>query len=376
MKILYWTPKFWPDIGGIQILAKKALPVLKDRGHEILVITSRVGSERPDKDIYREIPIRRFRFWESLQKRNLPEMIEITEQVTEIVKSFRPGLIHIDFSGYTAYFQQKVAKSCAYPIVISVHGDLTSLKTGPDTIFQNLFQSANWVTTVSSFVLEKTRQLVPDISNRSSTIYGFSNIPKMEPNALDIEKPCIVGVGRLAEEKGFDLLIESIPLVSNQFPNLKVKIIGNGPERLRLERLVENLDLKDKIEFTGMIDNEDIHTYINSATICVIPSRIQEAFPVVAIEAALMAKPVVASNVGGLPEIILDGSTGRLVENERPDLLASAITDMLMDPKHIIEMGIEARARAEKRFNLNQYVSNYEALYERVAAEVMAGAGE
>ncbi|MHA1169548.1 MAG: glycosyltransferase, partial [Candidatus Hodarchaeales archaeon] len=138
MRILYWTPQFWPEIGGIPILAMKALPVLKEYGHDILVVTSRVGSGQPDRGEYKSIPIRRFRFWEALKKNDVSLILKITKQITELKKTYRPDVIHIDFSGYTAFFQQATAKFYACPTVVSVHGDLTSLKTGSDTTLHKL----------------------------------------------------------------------------------------------------------------------------------------------------------------------------------------------------------------------------------------------
>jgi len=98
MRILYWTPQFWPEIGGIPILAMKALPVLKEYGHDILVVTSRVGSGQPDRGEYKSIPIRRFRFWEALKKNDVSLILKITKQITELKKTYRPDVIHIDFS--------------------------------------------------------------------------------------------------------------------------------------------------------------------------------------------------------------------------------------------------------------------------------------
>ena len=229
MRILYWTPQFWPEFGGIQSLSTKTLPILKEYGHDILIITSHGNSEQSGKDEYMSIPIHRFHIWEALLNNDVSLILEITKQITELKKTYRPDVIHIDFSGYMAYFQQATARSLTCPTVISVHGDLTGLQTGSDTTIQKLFRSANWVTSVSTFVLEKTRHLIPEISNRSSTIYACTNIPSVEPTPLSFEEPCIIGIGRLTHEKGFDILIASIPFIVKQFPKLKVKIIGDGP---------------------------------------------------------------------------------------------------------------------------------------------------
>jgi hypothetical protein len=172
MKILYWTSQFWPDIGGIEILAMRTLPPLADRGYQFLVVTSHGRSEQPDFMEYQGIPVQRFPFWSALTKNDVPLILKILKQIADLKLTFKPDLIHFNFSGYTAFYQVATARNHPTPTLISLHSDLTGLRTGPGTTVGKLFQLADWVTAVSKSTLESARETIPGIIGRSSVIYG------------------------------------------------------------------------------------------------------------------------------------------------------------------------------------------------------------
>ena len=184
---------------------------------------------------------------------------------------------------------------------------------------------------------------------------------------LSFNPACILGIGRLTYEKGFDLLLDAISLIVDRYPYLSIKIIGDGPERASLEQQTIKLRLIDKVELMGNISNDDIPKYINAACLVVVPSRYQEPFGIVAVEAALMARPVVAANVGGLAEIVVNNETGLLVEMENSRAFADAIVAILAQPEKTIRMGLAGRLRVQKEFNLAKYVDAYDMLYQQMA---------
>jgi glycosyltransferase involved in cell wall biosynthesis len=106
---------------------------------------------------------------------------------------------------------------------------------------------------------------------------------------------------------------------------------------------------------------------VNTVSVVAVPSRWDEPFGLVALEAALMARPVVAARVGGLPEVVEDGRTGLLVEREDAHALAEALVCLLRDPAAADRMGVVARARASALFGWDRCVNEYERLYERSA---------
>jgi glycogen(starch) synthase len=160
--------------------------------------------------------------------------------------------------------------------------------------------------------------------------------------------------------------LEAFAKIINHFPNTRLIITGDGPERRNLEQQVARSKLTGLVELAGFVTPGQVPALINSATLVLIPSR-EEAFSLVALEAALMARPVVATRVGGLPEVVLHGQTGLLVDNGNTDALAEAIRFLFADSEATRRMGQTARKRAIERFSWNQYVNAYDALYRNLA---------
>ena len=92
MKILYWTHQFWPDIGGIEVLSVKALPALRERGYEFVIVTSHSESRLPDLMHYDGIPIHRFHMWQSLSRRDIAAVVKIQRQVAELKRTYLQNL--------------------------------------------------------------------------------------------------------------------------------------------------------------------------------------------------------------------------------------------------------------------------------------------
>jgi glycosyltransferase involved in cell wall biosynthesis len=368
MKILYWTSLFVPDLGGIQVLAANSLPRLAERGYEILVIASHGRMEQPDVADFRGIPVRRFHFWSALMSKDLPRISEIKSQILELKEAFRPEVIHINFSGYTAFFQVATAKQLPIPTVLALHGGVAGSKVESGTTLEKLFNLVDWVTAISDWTLANAREVVPGIIQRSSVIRGCPADWPLGTEPSSLGGPCVLGIGRLQREKGFDLLIEAFGMIVGQFPQLSLRIIGDGPERPALERQASQLGLQGRVEFPGSMPNGELPRYISQASLVAVPSRYVEPFGLVAVEAARMGKAVVAANTGGLAEIVVNNETGLLVEPDNARALAEAIAALLSKPEEAERMGLAGRARAEKEFSLNRYVAAYDKLYQQLAA--------
>jgi glycogen(starch) synthase len=121
------------------------------------------------------------------------------------------------------------------------------------------------------------------------------------------------------------------------------------------------------------VDPEDVAALINRSTLVVVPSRWQEAFASVAIQAAQLGRPVLASRVGGMSEAVLDGETGILFASEDDDALAAAIIGLLDEPRRLERLGRNARSHAQRAFSFDRYVADVESIYRRVSATAIAG---
>jgi glycogen(starch) synthase len=191
-------------------------------------------------------------------------------------------------------------------------------------------------------------------------------MPAVESEQLAFDVPRLLCLGRIVDEKGFDLALEAFASLVDRFPEARLVIAGDGPARAGLEYRATLLGLVDTVEFIGWVAPEKVPELINTTSVVVIPSRWREPFCLVALQAAQMARPVVATRVGGLPEIVVHGQTGLLVERENSSAIAEAIAFLLEHPDVAAQMGRDARSRARDVFSWERFVDSYDALYRRL----------
>ena len=155
-------------------------------------------------------------------------------------------------------------------------------------------------------------------------------------------------VGRLEPLKGIDNLFRAVASLEN-LKSITLNVVGgdgNSQEKSRLEALVHKMQLRQTVHFLGPIPQEELPIHYNAADVCVLPSY-YESFGLAALEAAACGKPVVASEVGGLPAIVNHGRTGYLVPPKRMDVIAERLCELLEDDLLRGQMGAAARIQAE-----------------------------
>lgn len=190
------------------------------------------------------------------------------------------------------------------------------------------------------------------------------------PNGIDVEefRPAdrpgplrrLVTVARLRPEKGHDTLIDAVPAILRAFPDVTLTIVGDGPMAPALASRVAELGLGDRVHFEGHRD--DVAAALREHDVFVLPSR-SEAFPNSVIEAMATGLPVVASEVGGIPELVEHGRTGLLIPPGRPEELASVVIDLLRRPSFARALGRKARAEVVAQYSFERMVREFEALY-------------
>lgn len=186
--------------------------------------------------------------------------------------------------------------------------------------------------------------------------------PAPAPRALRAagERAELVLVGRLSERKGQDVAVRALAALVDSGHDAALTLVGDcfpGYEHVvrGLERLVAELGLGDRVTFAGFTDPRP---HLDRAHVALVPSRV-EPFGLVAVEALMLGLPVVASDVGGLPEIITDGVTGRLVPPDDPAALAGALADLLADPAAAAELGRAGREDVRVRFSAVTYAERF-----------------
>ena len=371
MKILFWTPTFWPDVGGIQLISMRHIQSLKNQGHDCVVLTSFGRVEAPAISDLDGILIYRFPIIQAFQNKDLRQLFAIQKEIETIKRSFSPDLEHLNFGGATpiGFIYLRSLTVQPIPLVVALHGSVLGLDGGVDSVTSQILRKANWTTACSAAILDDARQILPEIASRSSVVYlGCADVD-ISPTPLPFEDVRILCLGRLVPEKGFDVAISAFAQVVATYPNIRLIIAGDGSARTSLEQQVDNLHLTSRVKFTGKIEPQMVYELINKTTMLVVPSRWREAFGLVALEAAQMARPVIASRVGGLVEAVLDGETGLLVESENIPAFAESIVWMIENPERAVQMGLAGYNRTRTDFSWEKYSNAYDSIYRRVRQE-------
>lgn len=369
LRILFWTEQFWPYIGGVEVLSSRLILELRARGHEVQVATSHASMDLPDVDQYEGVRIDRFRFREPLEQRDLPAITRIRHRLAELRERFAPDLVHLNFSGPSAYYHLATAGVRPCPWLATIHQLLPESASSRDSVMGRMLRAADWVTAISGRVLENVRSLAAEVTARSSVIYNGLERPDVPPAPLRSDPPVLLCLGRLVPEKGFDLAIAGLATLRERFPEIRMVIAGDGPTRADLEQFAALLRVAEAVDFVGWVAPDRVPALINEATIVVVPSRWEEPFGLVALEAGLMERPVVAAHVGGLPEVVLDGVTGRMFPRDDAQGLAAAVGALLEAPRQAAECGRAARVWAEAKFSLGRAADEYEALYQQLTRQ-------
>ena len=364
MRVLFWSEMFWPHLGGAELGGLELILSLRQRGHEFIIVTRQDDPSLPAHEEYRGIPIFRFPFWRAFADRNPTQLLKARQEVDKLKRKFAPDLIHIHSLGPSVLFHLETAKAHVAPLLVTLTSHPPELSIGLQ-LFKRVLGSANWVTAKSTATLSRARQLLPEINHHSSVVYRGVKAPQVTHQEESATFDNILCVGRLSTEKGFDLAIQAFSQVLVHFPQARLIIVGNGPENSSLVKQTQSLGLTEKIVFLGWISPEKLPAILLTATIVMIPSR-REALPRVAVEAAFFAKPVVATRVGGMAEVVVHEQTGLLVEPESSQALATGALGLLADPEKASAMGEAARDRAREIFDMNRFINSYQDLYEQL----------
>jgi glycosyltransferase involved in cell wall biosynthesis len=201
-----------------------------------------------------------------------------------------------------------------------------------------------------------------DLRRFSPDENGNRRAPRFGPNM-------VFACRQLFPRKGIRFLLEAAAQLKPQFPDLKIVLAGDGFERPALVRLAEELGISEDVTFLGWVPNTDLPPYYRAAAVSVIPS-LEEGFGIPAAEAMGCEVAVVASDAGGLPEVVEDGVTGLVVPRGDSAALAKAIGSLLADPERRRQMGQAGRARALRLFDWDRTAEQFEQLYSEVAARM------
>jgi glycosyltransferase involved in cell wall biosynthesis len=183
----------------------------------------------------------------------------------------------------------------------------------------------------------------------------------------------VAGIGRLIPVKGFEYLLEAYAQALTTEPRLRLVLVGDGDARADLEARARSLGVSETVAFTGMADRSQIPEYLAVADVVAVPSirhgGYVDGLPTVALEAMAARKPLVASEVGGLPELVRDGENGLLVPEKDASALADALVRLARDPDLRARLGATAYAEVAGDRSWKAAARRYVALYESLVTD-------
>ena len=252
--------------------------------------------------------------------------------------------------GFTGAFFKKILKK---ELIVEVHGDwearLPRFKFLLSILSKFSLKNADKIRVISAFTKEKAKRISPD-----KPYFVFPTFTEIDSflNEKDIKfEKFILFVGNLQKIKGIKYLIEAFSKIEKTFPEFKLVIVGDGPE-------LNNLEHRDKVEFKGSLSLQETKNIMKNCFCLVLPS-LTEGLGRVLMEAMALSKPVIGSNVGGIPDLIKDKQNGFLFEPGRSNELAEKLKILLSNRGLARKMGERGREMIEIRFSNQKYLENY-----------------
>jgi glycosyltransferase involved in cell wall biosynthesis len=288
-------------------------------------------------------------------------------ELVRLMRRLRPEIVHAS-SSKAGVLGRLAAGLAGVPIrVFTVHGwAFTAYRGILGHLYRRAEQAVRPLTTATICVSEGERAAGIAAGTcdprRSLVIHTGIDVASRPLARPDVGAAQIVSVGRLQTPKDPLLFLRALALVRGPF---SASLVGDGPDRAAVERELERLGLGGRVRLQGTRD--DVPELLASSHVFVLSSQ-SEALPVSVLEAMAAGLPVVATRVGGVPELVVDGETGLLVPAGDSPGLAAALQRMVDDPALRARLGAAGRARVEKHFRLDMFLEAHLDLYRRALA--------
>ena len=346
------------DVGGAERLILDLGRKLDKSRFDIQIVALK-GSGALEREFAKaEVPVT------VIEKRYLGDW-SVIDRVADFLKREMPDIVHTHlFIG--DFWGGRAAKRAGIKHLVSTKHDVMHEGFIRRFFSKRYHRSVDRVVAISEAThnfLVKKEKVDPA---RVPVIYNGIDIAKFfVPNEkiFDSEEIVFGLVGRLSREKGQRYLLPALKLVKNT--NWKLLIVGDGPERPVLEKQVKRLKFEDKVRFVGR--QTDVRPALSEMDVFVLPS-LSEGLSLAVIEAAAAGKFVIASAVGGVPEIVRDHETGLLFKRADIENLVASLNWVFDHREEAIPMAARLQASVAEKFDINNIIKQYEALYESLVA--------
>ncbi|MGZ9165182.1 MAG: glycosyltransferase family 4 protein [Anaerolineales bacterium] len=374
-RIAMLIQKYYPHVGGAERQIQRLVPHLQTRGFEVCIITRHEpGLSRFEMvngaPVYRLVcpgpkPLAAFFYIGS---------------AFLLLSRLRPDLIHAHEVLSPASAALLAKRFYGWPVIVKVlrggmRGDIDKLKRRPfwKQRFRALCQGVDSFVVISHEIDQELTALGVPSQKRAfipngvdtETFAPLTDSHKKNLRAellLSADGPLVLYLGRLTSEKRVDHLISIWPTMRSAFPQAQLLIVGAGPEEPRLR--TQSMSIPG-VEFTGQVN--DPLSYLQAADLFVLPSA-TEGLSNSLLEAMSTGLPVLATSVGGTPDVITHGENGYLIPPDDPPALETGLIDLLANPSLCAHMGAQGRRRIQTDFSLESVANRLAALYERLGA--------
>ena len=370
----------YPTFGGSGVVATELGKGLAAKGHEVHFITYRQPARLDnftDNLFYHEVKFLDYPLFEYT-----PYETALTSQLVDIVKFRALDILHVHYAvphASAAYFAKLILaeQGIHIPIITTLHGtDITLV--GKDPTFESVVEfsinKSDGVTAVSDNLKQDTLKFF-NITNHIEVIpnfIDFNRFQKLDKNhfkkaiAPNGEK-ILIHVSNFRKVKKVEDVVRVFNLVADQM-DAKLLLVGDGPERQNIERLCRDLKHCDNVRFLGKQDA--VEELLAIADLFIMPSA-SESFGLAALEAMACEIPVISSNIGGIPEINIQGETGFLSDLGDVEDMAKNACKLLENPEMLNQFRKNALAQA-KKFDIANILHYYEDFYQKALDKIVA----
>ncbi|AEH07275.1 glycosyltransferase family 4 protein [Methanothermococcus okinawensis] len=317
----------------------------------------------------------------------LPFITSMSIALLKLTKKYNFDIINPHWAIPSGFLATSLINSKKIPIVTTIYGADIALTINKYSFLRYILRKSllysNKVVSISTFTKKFTLDNLENIPKEhiEVIVYGvdekfFENYdPNEYMSSKSSGKYTIMTCGRLVKRKGINYLIESMKEVLRVFPESKLIIAGDGPEKNNLIRLSQKLNISKNVEFLGAVSEEELIKSYKSCDLFVLPSIVDssgdtEGLGLVLVEAMALGKPVIGTNVGGIPDIIpKNANYGYLVNQKDPNELSEKIIKILSNDETRLKMGINARKTAEHKFRWENIAKKYLNVFQEVISK-------
>jgi glycogen synthase len=366
MRQLWLTPGYAPALGGIETSCRLQAEQLTSLGDDVLVLTDDSFGEN---GVINGVEVVRLPFLAALRGNPL-QLLQVQRRVREHAQRFQPDLVQLHLLGFAppAFAGLPLKRDLGLPLLVTMHDDLAQARVGPDTLLGQVLAAADAIVAHSTLFGNEVLRLLPEAADRLTVIYPALPAPPQPLQPLDpaAVPRNFIGIGRVVRGKGMDTAVRALALLDGDAADVTLTIVGDGPQLAEWQALAGQLGIAERLHWAGRVDEATKVALIDQALAVVMPSRHREGYGLVALEAALRARPLLATAAGSLQETVAELGHGLTVPIDDPAALAAAMRQLLDHPQLAAELGARGAQAAAARHTPLAHTLAYRAVAEQL----------